>query len=644
MKRIVLLVCSYLWLSSLQASAQATAPEASGEKPVAAHTSAADQPLGKEGESLYKEHCSQCHDTGAAHAPARQALQQLWPELVVRALAQGGIMNAQGSGLTDEQKSAVARVVTGKDFGEEMPVAPKSAFCARPDNFNPSRGLKWDGWGANDANTRFQPAPDAKLSAANIPKLKLKWAFAFPGALGSNTQPIVAGGRLFVASWNRTVYALDARSGCIRWAFPTSAFVRGAPVLGRPSRMASWRLYFGDVTGRVYAVDASTGKEIWTARADDLAHFPRISGSVKAYNGLVFVPVTALEEMGDENYPCCQFSGKLVAFDGSSGAEIWETPTIAEPARQTGFNKAGIATWGPSGAGTWSSPTIDAKAGVVYITTGDNHSHPTTDTSDAILALDIKTGRIRWRRQFTTGDAFNGGIVGCFSPDRRACPSPHGDDFDFGSSAVLITLPSGRRLLIAGQKSGVVHAMDPDREGAVVWETRVASGGPEGGIEFGIAVDDKAVYAPISDLVAREQSPGEKPQPGLIISDRTKGGGLAALDLATGGRRWTAPPILCEPDRPLCLPAQTAAATVIPGAVFNGSLDGHMRAYSTRDGAVLWDFDTARRYGGVNGVPGQGGSIGGAGPIVVDGMLYTTSGDSSASSQPGNVLLAFGAD
>jgi polyvinyl alcohol dehydrogenase (cytochrome) len=594
-----------------------------------------------EGEALYEAHCSQCHETGAAHAPARQALQQIWPEVVVRALAQGGVMAAQGSGLTEEQKRALARAITGKNFGEEIPAAPKAAFCSTPDKFDALKGPNWDGWGANDMNTRFQPAAVAKLPVADIPKLRLKWAFAFPGALVSNTHPIVAGGRMFIASWNRTVYALDANSGCIRWAFETSAFVRGAPVLGLPSRSAAWRLYFGDAAGRVYALDATTGKEVWTARADDLANLPKISGSVKFHNGLVFVPVTSMEELTDENYECCKVPGKLVAFDAASGAKIWEVPTISEPAHKTGVNKAGIAMWGPSGAGTWSSPTIDAKAGVVYITTGDNHSHPTTDTSDSILALDMQSGKILWQRQFTKDDAFNGGIVGCFSVDRRACPIPHGDDYDFASSAVLITQPSGKRLLIAGQKSGVVHAIDPDREGAVVWETRVASGGVYGGIEFGIAVDDKAVYAPISDVEARQQKPGEAAKLGLLIGDRTKGGGLAALDLATGKKLWAAPAILCAHDRPLCLPAQTAAVTVIPGAVFSGSLDGHIRAYSASDGAILWDFDTVRTYEAVDGVTGRGGSIGGSGPVVVGGMLYTTSGDSSVASQPGNVLLAF---
>jgi polyvinyl alcohol dehydrogenase (cytochrome) len=553
-------------------------------------------------------------------------------------------MNAQGSALTEAQKRTLARTITAKEFGSEMPVAPKAAFCTTPDKFDPSSGPDWDSWGANDANTRFQPAAAAKLSVADIPKLKLKWAFVFPGALGSNSQPVVAGGRLFIASWNRTVYSLDAISGCIRWVFETTSFVRGAPALARPSPSAPWRLYFGDSTGRVYALDAASGKEVWTSRADDLAHLPKISGSVKVHGGLVFVPVTSREELVDESYPCCKVPGKLVALDATSGAEVWETPTISEPAHQTGVNKAGIAMWGPSGAGTWSSPTIDPKAGVVYVTTGDNHSHPTTDTSDAILALDMKSGKIRWRRQFTQGDAFNGGIVGCFSADRRACPAPHGNDSDLASSAVLITLPSGKRLLIAGQKSGVVHAVDPDRAGATVWDARVASGGVFGGVEFGIAVDDRAVYAPISDIDARGQKPGEAPRLGLFIGDRTKGGGLAALDLKTGRKLWAAPPILCDHARPSCLPAQTAAVTVIPDAVFSGSLDGHMRAYAVSDGAILWDFDSVRSYQGVGDIVGQGGSIGGSGPVVVGGMLYTTSGDSSTSTQPGNVLLAFSAE
>lgn len=607
-----------------------------------AHVTFAEEPAHQYGQTLYKQHCAQCHETGAAHAPSPQSLRQIWPEAVFRALSSGGMMQTQGKSLNDDQRRLLARYVTDKEFGAEIPMAPKAAFCKTPETFaNPLSGPHWNNWGADEANTRFQPASMAKLPTADIPKLRLKWAFAFPSALGANTPPVVAGGRIFIASSNRVIYSLDAETACIRWAFEASSAVRGAIVLAKPAPDGPWLTYFGDGGGRVYAVAAATGTQVWTARADDLSNLPRITGSLKVYDGMVFVPVTATEELTDANYECCKIPGKVVAFDARTGRQIWATPTISEPAKQTGVNKAGIPTWGPSGAGVWSSPTIDAKRKIIYVGTGDNHSHPTTNTSDSILALDMKTGKILWSRQFTAGDAFNGGAVGCYSLDKRTCPQPHGADADFASPAILVELGNGKRALVAGQKSGVVHAIDPDKQGEVLWETKVAAGGPTGGIEFGIAADRTAVYAPISDVDAREQEPGETAQAGLFIRDHNKGGGLVALDLATGKKIWAAPPILCNPERPMCLPAQTAADTVIPGAVFSGSLDGHMRAYSTKDGSVLWDFDTEREYDAADGLKGHGGSIGGAGPAVADGVLYMTSGDGNTASQPGNVLLAF---
>ena len=306
------------------------------------------------------------------------------------------------------------------------------------------------------------------------------------------------------------------------------------------------------------------------------------------------------------------------------------TPFARNP-RQLEKGPDSVGTWGPSGAGVWGSPTLDAKRGLLYVTTGDNFSTPATDMSDSVLALDLKTGRIVWSKQVTPGDVFGGACSG------GKCPGP---DYDFGSSVLIEKLPNGRDVLLAGQKSGVVYALDPDRKGAILWQTRVGKGGTNGGVQWGMASDGQKVYAAVSDLV-RKAPPGTVIQVGLP-PDPTQGGGLTALRISNGEKVWYAAPQPCG-SKPECSPAQPAAVTAIPGVVFSGSDDGHLRAYTTEDGRVLWDFDTVREYQTANGVRGKGGSLDGAGPVIVGGMLFVNSGYARNGGIAGNVLLAFAA-
>jgi polyvinyl alcohol dehydrogenase (cytochrome) len=316
----------------------------------------------------------------------------------------------------------------------------------------------------------------------------------------------------------------------------------------------------------------------------------------------------------------------VTALRAKDGAEVWKTYTIRETPKQ--IEKGGVGTWGPSGASVWASPTLDAKRGLLYVATGDNFSTPATDLSDSILALDLKSGRIVWSKQVTPGDVFSGACAG-------KCPGP---DYDFGSSVLIEKLPNGREVLLAGQKSGVVYALDPDRKGAILWQTRVGKGGTNGGVQWGMASDGQKVYAAVSDL-ARKAPPGTVIQVGLP-PDPTQGGGLTALRISDGEKIWYAAPQPCGPA-PKCSPAQPAAVTAIPGVVFSGSDDGHLRAFATEDGRVLWDFNTVRDYETANGVRGNGGSLDGAGPVIAGGMLFVNSGYARNGGIAGNVLLAF---
>jgi polyvinyl alcohol dehydrogenase (cytochrome) len=600
------------------------------------------EPAPTSASALYQQHCALCHEASATtHAPTRAALKELAPETIMRALDAGGRMEQPGQSLDLPERRALAEFLTGKPFGGGFKLSA-AAFCSDAAAFKGSfADPHWNGWGNGAANWRFQPAAAAGLSSGELAHLKLRWAFAFPNVSSMRSQPAVLGGRLFIGSGSGTVYSLDARSGCIYWTFDAGASVRTAMEIADAAPGGRPALYFGDMQAHVYALDAGTGQLIWKVRIEDRPA-AGITGALKVFQGMVLVPLMGSDDTpaADAKFECCKASGALIALDAATGARRWRTDTTAA-AHRTGTNSAGTPTWGPSGASIWSSPTLDPKRNAIYVTTGDNHSRPATDTSDAILALDAASGRILWSRQFTQNDAFN---LGCVVADRANCPEQPGADFDFGSSAVLLELAAGKRLLIAGQKSGMVHALDPDHEGAVVWETRAAVGGILGGVEWGIASDGDKVYVPVSDfaLVLRPSS-----KPGMVFDAGTnpaQGGGLIALDAATGRPIWSAPPIPCPRGREACSPAQLAPATAIPGAVFSGSMSGYIRAYSAEDGRVLWAYDTERSYQGVDGVPGVGGALDEAGAVIANGMLFVTSGWDSMAVHPGNVLLAFGLD
>jgi polyvinyl alcohol dehydrogenase (cytochrome) len=505
---------------------------------------------------------------------------------------------------------------------------------------------QWNGWGGGPTQRRFQTAEGAGLRPDAVPRLKLKWAFGFPGASMAYGQPTVAGKRLFVGSADGTIYALGADTGCLYWTFKAGAPVRTAISIGKARDV--WAIYFGDQQAYAYAVDAASGTLLWKTRVDTHAG-ARVTGAPTLADGRLYVPASSSEEglAADPKYPCCSFRGSVSALDASTGAVMWKSYTIAEEPKPVRKNKLGVQLAGPSGAAVWSSPTVDLERGMVFVTTGDNYSDPVTATSDAFVAFDVKTGRLLWSRQTTTGDAFT---VDCDFPDqlKANCPTANGPDHDFGSSPVLVTLANGRRALIAGQKSGVVHAVDPDRQGEILWQRKIGQGGRIGGIQWGIAADGDNVYAAVSDVQITAPPPGgEGGRPSLfgipLMLNPKAGGGLYALDLETGQIAWHTPHPGCG-DTPGCSPAQSAATTAIPGVVFSGGLDGHLRAYNAKDGRIIWDADTLRKYDTVNGVEARGGSLDGSGAVVVDGTVYVNSGYLFTGHTPGNVLLAFSSD
>ena len=536
---------------------------------------------------------------------------------ILRAL-ESGKMSQQGSSLSAEDRSALADFLGTADTPAPLP----PGACAAK-TFSIAGDPSWSGWGADVTNSRYQPDGKAGLARETVPRLKLKWAFGFPGASATYGQPTVAGGRLFVGSEDGTVYSLDARTGCTYWTYKAEATVKTAVSLDSSGHTA----YFGDTNGNVYAVLSENGRLLWKVRAD-VHPQARITGAPLFFSDRLYVPVSSGEEGAamDPHYPCCTFRGSVVALEAQSGNIIWKAYTIPEPARLTGRrNSAGTRLSGPAGAAVWSSPTIDLKDHAVYVATGNAYSEPDSRFSDAVIAFDMYSGKMRWSRQFTPNDRWN---IACIAPDRANCPRGPGNDFDFGSAPILKALPDGRRVLLAAQKSGVVYALDPDHRGRVLWQVRIGHGGPLGGIQWGGGADQTVAYFPRSDW---------------DDSGPAAGGGMFALQIATGEKVWyTAPPQPACAAQPGCSAAQMAPVTVIPGVVFSGSLDGHLRAYDAHDGTVIWDFDALHDFPTVNGAKASGGSMNQSGPAIVDGMLYVNSGYTNAIS--GNVLLAFSVD
>jgi polyvinyl alcohol dehydrogenase (cytochrome) len=382
-------------------------------------------------------------------------------------------------------------------------------------------------------------------------------------------------------------------------------------------------VFFGDRKANAYAVDAQTGRELWVRKVESHPA-AAITGALAYEAGRVFVPVQGLNEEGMggfAGYPCCTFRGSVSALDADTGNVIWRTYTVEESLPRPPAPD-GTPAFGPAGGGIWSVPTIDSKRRLLYVSTGNGYADPPQPGTDAVLALDINTGEIKWSRQMTAGDAW---ALGCQQNRgvNSACPSELGPDFDLSAPAALVRL-HGRDLLIVPQKSGMTWAIDPAADGAVLWRSRIGAGSSLGG-QWGVAIEGDRVYVGVADLLTHNP------------------GGMRALSLDDGHVIWEKPPQtkLCGFESG-CSAGQGGPLTAIAGAVLNAGMDGGLRAYSTKDGSILWTFDTNREFETVNGVKAKGGSMDSAGPVVVDGMVYITSGSGGLVGRPGNVLLAFG--
>ena len=583
----------------------------------------------RDGSAVYETTCASCHTRPAAdsRAPTLETLKQFAPETIVTALTTGNMFR-QGSTLSDAERRAVAGFLAGRPMGTPAPPSTAGRCTSTPPALTAAAlNGGWNGWGSGATNTRYQPAGRGGIPAASVPKLTLKWAFGFAGVTSARAQPAVLGGRLFVGSENGDVYALNAKTGCTYWTFHAQAGIRTALTVGpykRANGASGFAVYLADGSATAYAVDATTGKEIWSRKVDDHP-YAKSTGSPTFHNGRLYVPAAGVGEEGQggsSSYACCTFRGSVSSLDANTGAVVWKSFTIPEEPKPRGTNKQGVQMWGPAGGGVWGAPTVDARRRAIYIATGNGYAEPAQRTTDAVLALDMDTGKARWVNQPGVTDVWTGGCRPD-NPDNPNCPAKLGPDYDFSMSPVLTKRSNGRDLIIVQQKSGIAYAFDPDAQGALVWQYRTSQGSGFGG-QWGAAADDKQAYFGVVP-----QTPG----------------GMRAVKIDTGEEVWSkpAPEKLCGNGRG-CSAAQGAAVTVIPGVVFSVSMDGGVRAHSSGDGTIVWQFDTNREFATVNGVTAKGGAMDGPGAVVADGMLYVSSGYVSLGGRPGNVLLAFGVD
>lgn len=618
----------------------ATSPKALAQQ----EPPAAPAPGTESGFGTFQTHCALCHANsvserkgvrGAERAPTTDVIRQMAPERIYQALTTGS-MQEQAKDLSDVAKIRLAEFMSSRPMGSANAgdaATMRNKCSANPPLIDPAKGASWNGWGNDLANSRFQSAAAARLTTAQVPRLKLKWAFGYPAGVSANGQPAVASGRVFVGSDNGYFYSLDARTGCVYWSFESGSIIRNSPVVAPVTAQGAvagqstsqYAVFFGDGHANVYALDARTGRQLWKTRADQ--HFvARITGGVKYYNGKLFVPVSSSEEFssGSPGYSCCTARGSVVALDANTGKQIWKAWVIPQEPAPFKTMTSGVVLYKPAGGAVWNSPTVDPVRNALYFGTGDATTAPAPLTTDGVMAVDIDTGKLLWSYQATANDVFMGGCSGTERSD--ACPTPMGPDMDIGNSPILLTLADGKRLLLGGTKSADVFALDPDKDGVLVYRAN-AAGGPinvtgraaRGSIVWGGATGDQQVYYGAG------------------------GAGLVALKPATGEIAWafTGPP-LAAGGRGAGL---GAAPTSIPGVVFQGAGDGRLFAVSSTDGKLLWQFNTAQEFKTVNGVMARGGAIATSGAVIADGMVFVGSGYAiSSGATAGNVLLAFGLD
>jgi len=615
-----LIICFSLFLAGLQVGSSLA-----GESP--------DHP----GALVYARHCAACHDEPeATRAPALAALQQLNAETLLLSLTEG-VMEEQAAGLSRREMAVLIDYLALKEA--DNPDWYASMMCpADRRRVDLDQPVVMPVVGVDSHSSRHLSAEQAGLDSAGLENLELAWAIGFPDTTALRSAPVIIGSTLFYnAPQTGRLLALDVREPCVKWVYEAGTQIRTSVAYGRLGETGPMALVMADRRGQVHAIDASSGEQIWAVEGRHSSG-ASISGSPTIYEDTIIVPVSGsgVGRGANPEYECCVEHGAVVALDAASGDRLWTWHTMEDATYTGATSRVGVKLRGPSGAPIWSSPTIDEARGLVYVTSGQNTSLPATDTSDAVLAIDMETGELRWGFQALANDVW---IIGCRIPWEESgpnCPSPEKSvlkDFDFGGAAILVERDEERDILLAGQKSGDVWAIDPD-DGTLIWNQRFGQGTPLGGVHWGMAVDGERVFAPISDPFSFA---GSTPEPGMN-----------ALDITTGEVLWRHPVSAdCSEERKVRFPGcdtrfgLSAIPLVVDESVIAGAVDGRLYIFDADSGERIFLYDTLRDFETVNGVKAQGGAIDAHSVFAGAGMVFVGSGYGRFGQAAGNVLLAF---
>lgn len=579
-----------------------------------------------DGESLYDQYCAMCHAAPQdGRTPPREALGNYTANSVFNALTQG-VMAAQGAQLSNEQKVALSEHLSGSQM--QTTTLAGLQRCEQPmPALDLALASNWNGWGNGASNPRFQSAQGTRISADNIADLELVWAFGFENASAARAQPSVINDVIFMGSTTGTVYAMDIASGCAYWSYEAPQEVRSGVTISWSDHHDTHVAVLADASNQLHVLDANNGELLWESEVDPHP-FARSTGSPVVSGDRIFVPVSSGEvgAAGRPDHHCCTFRGNVAAFDLNTGEKLWHT-YVMEEATQVGVNSIGNPVLAPSGAPIWQAPSVDAERGVVYAGTGQNYTRPASNSSDAVIAFDMDSGDIRWIHQTMEDDAFT--MACAMGGSHPNCPNA-GPDVDIGAPIVTTTLSDGRDIVIAGTKGAVVVAMDPDRQGELLWSTRVGRGGALGGVHWGMTFYGDTLFVPVSDR-GGVTDPATPAQPGLH-----------AIDMKTGKVLWYAPvPKRCIEGVQGCMDAYSGPATSTDGLVIASSLSGYLFAHDADTGELLWELDTVQDYPTINNVAARGGSIDATGPVLSGDYMIVSSGYATFSQMPGNAVLVF---
>jgi polyvinyl alcohol dehydrogenase (cytochrome) len=589
------------------------------------------------GKALYEKHCSACHDKpDLTRAVPFAQLKNMRLGNLFFAMTEGK-MKEQAKALNERQRGQLVDFIVGRQPVDERWIEAMRCGKGAGLRLPAEGGANVLGFGFTRDNRRQLTREQAGISTADVKDLELAWVLAFPRASTMRAQAAVAGNTLFLPVTDEArVFATDISGDrpCFKWVYTSDVPLRTGVAYGvLPSGRAV--LAFADAAVNVHLVDATSGRLIWKTPVGrwDLSN---ATGTPQIVGNRVYMPISASEINfgGEDSHECCKTHGMFAALDVRSGRMLWryETMPDAKPVRDRGDGKM---LWGPSGAPIWSSPVVDARRGLIYVGTGEATSAPAADTTDSILAIEMKTGKLRWKFQATPDDIF---LTACLRrPQALNCPNEGRLlDVDFGAAPILAHRADGSDVLLAGQKSGMLWALDPD-SGKLLWNREFGKGSPLGGIHWGMAADARNVYVPIHKMPnAQGEDPNQTP-------------GLHAVDFTTGEVRWSFTSVGdCGGDRKTRVPTCNANTglssppTVIDGAVFAGSVDGLLRAFDANSGALLWQYDVARPLTGINGVAGHGGAIDNASIVAGNGYVFVNSGYAiMGGERPGNLFLAF---